>query len=85
MDQKKKTSHSKSLKKGIVVSAKMDKTIVVKVDTFKKHPKYQKRFLSSKKYKVHDPGNKYREGDTVFFQGSRPFSRDKRWVVVEQS
>lgn len=67
---------------GIVVSAKMDKTIVVKVSNLKKHPKYQRRYSVSKKFKVHDEKKQYKEGDKVTFAECRPLSRDKRWRVV---
>ncbi|MEK7098173.1 MAG: 30S ribosomal protein S17 [Patescibacteria group bacterium] len=67
---------------GIVVSDKMDKTIVVAVNTVKIHPKYGKRFTVSKKYKVHDEKNQYKEGDKVSFQECRPLSKDKRWKVI---
>lgn len=68
-------------KNGIVVSDKMDKTIVVKVDRLKKHSKYEKRFKVSKKYKVHDAKNKYKIGDTVEFVECKPISKDKKWSV----
>jgi small subunit ribosomal protein S17 len=68
--------------KGIVASDKMDKTVVVSVDSLKKHPKYHKRYLSTKKYKVHDPRNQFKKGDTVSFVSCRPISKDKRWRVV---
>lgn len=71
-------------RKGIVVSDKMDKTIVVKVDTLKAHPKYLKQYLSSKKYKVHDEENKHKVGDTVIFQECRPISKDKRYRIVSE-
>jgi len=67
---------------GVVVSDKNDKTIVVKVETVKKHPKYQKRYVVSRKYKVHDEKNQYHVGDKVNFVECRPLSRDKRWRVV---
>jgi small subunit ribosomal protein S17 len=70
------------VRRGIVVSDKMDKTIVVKVESFKTHPKYLKKYRSSKKYKIHDPENKYKVGDTVEFAECRPISRDKRFRVV---
>lgn len=69
---------------GTVVSAKMDKTIVVKVVTNKAHPFYGKRVNWSKKYKVHDPENKFQTGDEVQFFESRPFSKDKKWQVIYQ-
>lgn len=68
--------------KGMVVSDKMDKTIVVVVSRTKKHLKYQKRYKISKKYKVHDPKNEYKKGDTVLFKKSKPLSKEKRWQVV---
>ena len=67
---------------GIVMSDKMDKTIVVKVDRTKVHPKYKKRYVVSKRYKVHDEKNKFKEGDKVKFIECRPLSKDKRWRVV---
>ena len=67
---------------GVVVSDKMNKTIVVKVARVKAHPKYKKRFNVSKKYKVHDEKNQYKEGDKVQFIETRPLSKDKRWRVV---
>ena len=67
---------------GVVVSDKMDKTVVVKVDTLKKHLKYHKRYSSSKKYKVHDPKNRFKIGDKVSFTACRPISKDKQWKAV---
>ncbi|MFH1413092.1 MAG: 30S ribosomal protein S17 [bacterium] len=67
---------------GQVVSDKMDKTIVVKVDRVKVHPKYHKRYTLSKKYKVHDSNNKFKIGDRVEFVESRPLSKDKHWRVI---
>lgn len=68
---------------GVVVSNKMDKTAVVKVDRIKVHPIYKKRFKVSKKYKIHDSKNECRIGDRVIFREVRPLSRDKRWRLVE--
>lgn len=70
--------------KGVVVSARMQKTIVVAVDTLKTHPKYGKRYISTKKYKVHDASGTHREGDTVFFRECRPCSRDKHHEIVTE-
>lgn len=67
---------------GIVVSDKNDKTIVVRVDNVKKHPKYQKRYVVSQNYKVHDEKNAHHIGDKVVFIECRPLSKDKRWRVV---
>jgi small subunit ribosomal protein S17 len=68
--------------KGRVVSDKMDKTIVVAVDSFKTHPKYMKKYRSTKKYKVNDSENKYKVGDTVEFVQCKPISKDKRFQVL---
>ncbi len=73
---------TKSTKRGVVTSDKMDKTIVVKVDSLKKHPRYQKRYTSSKKYKVHDEKNEYGIGDKVVIEACKPISKDKQWTVV---
>ena len=70
-------------KKGVVVSDKMDKTIVVTVETLKTHPKYLKKFRVTKKYKVHDPENKYKVGDKVEFIQCRPISKDKSYKVFD--
>jgi len=67
---------------GVVASDKMDKTIVVAVNLLKKHPKYHKRFTSTKRYKVHDPKNQFKVGDKVSFVGCRPLSKDKKWRVI---
>lgn len=72
----------KGLFGGIVVSDKMDKTIVVAVDTFKAHPKYLKRYIVTKKYKAHDPENRFKIGDKVKIAEVRPISKDKKWVVI---
>lgn len=75
----------KAIKKiytGIVVSDKMDKTIVVKVDRIKINKKYNKRFTVSNKFKVHDEKKQYKIGDQVNFVECRPLSRDKRWRVI---
>lgn len=68
---------------GKVVSDKMDKTIVVLVETYKKHPLYGKRVKYSKKYKAHDEQNVAKVGDVVEIMETRPLSRDKRFRLVE--
>jgi len=68
---------------GVVVSNKNDKTIVVKVETIKVHPKYKKRYTVSRRYKVHDEKNEYKVNDKVVFIECRPLSRDKRWRVLK--
>lgn len=67
---------------GVVVSDKNDKTVVVKVESVKKHPKYHKRYTVSRNYKVHDEKNEHKVGDKVSFVECRPLSRDKRWRIV---
>ena len=69
------------LLKGVVVSDKMDKTIIVSVSRIKKHPKYKKRYQVNKKYKVDDAKNEYKIGDKVIIKESRPISKDKKWRV----
>ena len=71
----------KNVLKGVVVSDKMMKTVVVKVDRFVVHPKYGKRVKISKKYKAHDEENKYRIGDKVEIVETRPISKDKTFIV----
>ncbi len=67
---------------GVVVSDKMDKTVVVSVTRFVKHPKYQKFVKISKKYKAHDENNAHKVGDTIEIIESRPLSKDKHFTVV---
>lgn len=68
---------------GVVVSDKMDKTVVVKVDRMVKHPVYLKTIKKSAKYKAHDEGNVCHVGDKVAIEETRPLSRDKRWKIKE--
>ena len=68
---------------GVVVSDKMDKTIVVKVSTRKLHKLYKKYLARSKKLKAHDEKNEANIGDTVRVIESRPISKDKCWRLVE--
>lgn len=68
---------------GKVVSDKMDKTIVVAVETYKKHSLYHKRIKYTKKFKAHDELNQAQTGDTVKIMETRPISKDKRWRLVE--
>ncbi len=67
---------------GQVVSNKMDKTVVVRVERRVKHPIFGKIIVRSNKYKAHDENNQYNEGDTVEIAEGRPISRDKSWTVV---
>lgn len=77
-----KTPHRK-VRTGIVVSDKMDKTVVVRVDRMSKHPLYGKPVLKVKKYMAHDENNDCRPGDKVQIEETRPLSRNKRWKVAE--
>jgi len=68
---------------GIVVSNKMQKSIVVRVDRKMKHPKYGKFILRSKKFIAHDENNECNIGDTVRIMETRPLSKRKNWRLVE--
>jgi len=70
---------------GIVVSNKMDKTVVVKVDIRKRHPKYKKAYTVSKKYKAHDENEEYKTGDKVVIESIRPMSKDKKFKVISKA
>lgn len=72
-------------KTGVVTSTKMQKTIVVTIETYKMHPKYKKRYKSSTKFYAHDENSVAKLGDTVTIQETRPLSRLKRWNLVEDS
>lgn len=68
---------------GIVTSDKMDKTVVVSVTRFIKHPKYGKYYKVSKKYKAHDEDNSVKTGDKVKIVETKPISKDKKFKVVK--
>jgi len=68
---------------GLVVSNKMDKTVVVAVENRTSHPKYGKIVVRTKRYKAHDEENACQEGDLVRILETRPLSRTKRWVVAD--
>ena len=68
---------------GVVVSDKMDKTIVVEIRTRVKHPLYGKIMNRTKRFKAHDEENQCGIGDTVLVMETRPLSKDKRWRLVE--
>lgn len=67
---------------GVVVSTRMNKTLLVRVDRVKQHPKYKKRYTVSKKFPVHDEKQQFRRGDEVQFVECRPLSKRKRWRVL---
>jgi len=71
----------RKVREGIVVSDKMDKTVVVLVERLVQHPVYKKYVRQRKKYKAHDPENRCHTGDQVAIVETRPLSRDKRWRV----
>jgi len=77
-------NNKKIIKKlrGLVVSDKMSKTVVVAVTRLKFHPKYKKQYKLTTRYKAHDEKGEYHTGDKVIIQEIRPFSKDKNWRVV---
>ena len=68
---------------GCVVSDKMDKTVVVAVETPRRHPIYKKTIRRAVKYKAHDENNQCKMGDTVIIEETRPLSKEKRWRIAE--
>ena len=68
---------------GTVVSDKMDKTIVVEVNTFVTHPLYKKQIKNTTKFKAHDENNECKTGDKVVIMETKPLSKQKRWRLVE--
>ena len=75
---------TKKILKGIVTSAKNNKTIVVEVVRKFKHPFYEKIIKRSKKYHAHDEKNKFKKGENVTIIECKPFSKKKTWEVVEK-
>jgi small subunit ribosomal protein S17 len=82
-DNKSNNIKDRAKKTGVVVSDKMDKTVVVKVERLKTHPKYKKKYIVSKRYKAHDEKNEFKEGDKVMLVESKPISKDKKWIARE--
>ena len=70
---------------GVVVSDKMDKSIVVKVERSWRHPLYGKVVKTAKKFHAHDENNTAKVGDTVFIEETKPLSKLKTWVLVDQA
>jgi small subunit ribosomal protein S17 len=68
---------------GRIVSNKMDKTVVIQVESLRRHPLYHKVIRHVSKFKAHDEDNSCNTGDVVRIVETRPLSRDKRWKVVE--
>ena len=77
-----KIKKSNKVLKGVVVSDKMDKTVVVLVTRFVEHKKYGKRIKKTKKYKAHDENNSKKVGDIVEIEETRPISKDKKFKVI---
>jgi len=69
---------------GKIVSTKMKDTVVVLIERFTKHPKYGKFLKRQKRFKAHDAGNKHQEGEIIDIIETKPFSKDKRFMVVEK-
>jgi len=84
MPKSKKKKIIRRTQEGVVVSDKMDKTVVVVVSRGKVHPKYLKRYQTTKKFKADDSKNEYKIGDKVLIYECRPLSRDKRWRVLRK-
>ena len=78
----KQIKKAKKTLKGVVVSDKMDKTVVVKVSRFVEHKKYGKRIKRTKNYKAHDELNAKKVGDVVEIEETRPISKDKKFKIV---
>lgn len=74
--------HARKVREGLVVSDKMDKTVVVAISKLIKHARYHKFVRRRVKYKAHDEQNHFRTGDTVEIEETRPLSREKRWRVI---
>jgi small subunit ribosomal protein S17 len=75
-------NHKKKVLTGIVVSDKMKDTIVVSVERYEKHPKYDKYMKLKKKFKAHDVGNTKKIGDKVEIVETKPISKDKHFMVI---
>jgi small subunit ribosomal protein S17 len=80
----KKEENQGKILSGKIVSTKMKDTVVVLVERFTKHPKYGKFLKRQKKFKVHDAGNKHKEGEVVEIIETKPISKDKRFMVLEK-
>ena len=72
---------AKKTLQGIVVSDKMQKTVVVEVESVKEHPKYKRRYKMHKKFKAHDEKGEFHIGDKVVIEETKPLSKDKNWIV----
>ncbi len=75
--------NARTVREGLAVSTKMDKTVVVAVVDRVRHPRYQKTLQRTTRFYAHDEANDVREGDRVRIAETRPMSKQKRWRVVE--
>ncbi len=75
--------NNRSVRTGVVVSDKMDKTIVVAVERRTQHPMYKRVVKKTKKFTAHDEENRCNEGDKVTIMETRPLSKNKRWRLIE--
>ncbi len=82
--EKSNKRNKRKRRKGVVVSAKMDKTAVVQVYRTTQHPFYKRVIKKANKFKVHDENNELKEGDEVIIDETRPLSKEKRWRLVEK-
>lgn len=82
MEKKEVKQNNGKVLQGTVVSSKMKDTIVVSIDSFKKHPKYGKFIKRQNKIMAHDEGNKHKEGDVVEIIETKPISKNKRFKVL---
>ncbi len=76
-------THKKKVFTGTVVSTKMKDTVVVLVERYEKHPKYEKFMKSSKRFKAHDAGNTAKVGDKVSITETKPISKDKHFILTK--
>ena len=83
MSEDKKVTTRRQLK-GEVLSSKMDKTAMVRVERTVEHSKYHKRYVQSTKYMVHDAKNELKQGDKILFEECRPLAKGKRWRLVKK-
>lgn len=74
---------ARKVREGIVVSDKMDKTVVVAVERLKRHPLYGRVQRVTKRFKAHDENNECKVGDRVRIMETRPISKDKNWRILE--
>lgn len=83
MNKVDKSRKNRKKKVGVVVSDRMEKTVVVRVERLTRHPLYGRTIKSHSKFKVHDEQNQAKVGDKVLIFETRPLSKEKRWRVVE--